>query len=56
MIIDEVHRKTLHGGTQAILGYVRQKCWILEGGELQSDHLSYDVLTVHAIEDSEHSN
>ena len=31
LVVDEAHRRTLHGGTQLTLSTVRQKYWILQG-------------------------
>ncbi|XP_015123326.1 uncharacterized protein LOC107045536 [Diachasma alloeum] len=29
LVIEEAHRKTFHGGVQAMLGYIRQRYWII---------------------------
>ncbi|XP_015118964.1 uncharacterized protein LOC107042432 [Diachasma alloeum] len=39
LVIEEAHRKTLHGGVQLTLAYIRQRDWIVEGRQPVKSHI-----------------
>ncbi|XP_076686078.1 uncharacterized protein LOC143378149, partial [Andrena cerasifolii] len=39
LLIDEAHRRTLHGGTQLTLAALRQRYWILQGRQRVKAHI-----------------
>ncbi|XP_063994272.1 uncharacterized protein LOC135171574 [Diachasmimorpha longicaudata] len=48
LIIEEAHRRTLHGGTQLTLAYTRQKYWIIGGrGTVRAYILRCAICTRH---------
>ncbi|XP_044759246.1 uncharacterized protein LOC123316981 [Coccinella septempunctata] len=44
LVIDETHRKTLHGGTQLTLATIRQRYWIIGGRAPVKSHILKCVL------------
>ncbi|XP_015123308.1 uncharacterized protein LOC107045520 [Diachasma alloeum] len=54
LVIEEAHRRTLHGGTQLTLAYTRQRYWIIGGrGTVRAYILRCAICTRHRVKQAQ---